>query len=537
MGHKPNRVQDVIDRALTAQNGAYMCLMLGTAWRVNEFVFDKIVSKGVNEQVAAVVAVLIAVLGASFIDGTLKGWLPYTIAGVFNKKDRKTGVERLGWFNWMVRIMTIVLLSVTTYFNLGVTPDIADKMAGEANTEKEDQRMSMAVSRYSESLAIYKDKLSDATRQYDALVASEKQKTVELISRYANSNVAKLYAKGNDWVRTPDCSGCARAIRKAEREVAASIKASKAEKEQADAELTKFMQTTGAVTDSVTISATAAIGKKISDNQQEKERWGSALMWFMLVSTIVFIGSTAVIVIYEEDTGEDTSYRPTVQNILKNMFVKAKSGATRLVVKGFGLNQINYVPALSGARVITTAPTPQHRPTESRNTGTQNRSQNTEQKSERNTGNRTEKTDCKSGKCDSDKGSVARETQKMSDNGSTEATQNAVLHAQNSEGQEWPTPDNKPEWDKLVKRAREWAKNSMVDTTGENGEVDAKKERTRLKNQIRWKVFVKFANAHGYRAGIGKSGVPFVNNDPEPVWSEDGTTVYFGSRSEDFDEE
>lgn len=524
MGHNHNRVRDLVDSALNGQVVFHLALMAGTGFAANAAIFPKIVEFGIPDNAASLLAALIGVLAAVAIDGGFKRQLPYAVSVLSGKKDRATGVERKKGFNVIVIILVLITGGSSLFFNWKVTPEITSGIIKEPDGathtalsatlsnkyDRDVQRLEKAVDRAAAGLA--KAESNAAQAQKDAVAA-------------LGSKMARLVKDGNAWA----IQQTAAAKRKAERRYTKLIAQAQQKLDAAESALSAHVSGTGSEVSTAQASIVQDLETEKQQARQAQTRWGSAFIVFWIVCFIGFMASTVVVVVYEDETGEDVTHNPTVLSVIWKSITRVKDVVLAFVIRKAKLESAFTMPALAGSAILQPAPTPQHRPTENRNTGTQNRSQNT--------GNSTEKTDCKSGKCDSDKGSAARETQRTAENGSAEATQNAVLHAQNSEGQEWPTPDNKPEWDKLVKRAREWAKNSMVDTTGENGEVDAKKERTRLKNQIRWKVFVKFANAHGYRAGIGKSGVPFVNNDPEPVWSEDGTTVYFGSRSEDFDEE
>jgi hypothetical protein len=479
-----DRVQEVIDKAITAQGASHLCMMLGSAFAANQAIFLKMTSEGYGTGPSALAAVLVAVIVAGFVDGTLKGWLPFTLAGLVGKKDRKTGVERYAWFNWTVRILTLILLFVTTYLNVGLTPDIVDKTVGEVNTSEQDSRTARVMDRYTKDLSIYENELNDATTRLNGLEKGKKVAVAELIASKSNSKVADLWAKGNSWVYTADCKGCASAIKSAQRQVDKDIAEAKKAKADAKTALSAFMSTTGATTDQVVLTANGEITKLKEDNQESKETWTSLMMVIMVVSTIVFIGATLIIVLYEEETGEDTSHRATAGNILKGIFFKGKNGITKAAVKVFRLNEFTVAPTLAGvSHSVRISPTQSH-------TAQKDRTQhsNTERSTER-----TQNTGKKS--CSVQQKEV-RETQNKTENPYTEPNTAPVLMMQNREGQEWPTPENPDGWDLLVKRAREWAKQS----------VNADNKETRDRNKLRWNTFVEYAALFGYRAGVGENG-------------------------------
>jgi hypothetical protein len=121
------------------------------------------------------------------------------------------------------------------------------------------------------------------------------------------------------------------------------------------------MSTTGATTDQVVLTANNEITKAKEDNQESKETWTSLMMVIMVVSTIVFIGATLIIVLYEEETGEDTSHRATAGNILKGIFFKGKNGITKAAVKVFRLNEFTVAPTLAGVDYsVRISPTQSH---------------------------------------------------------------------------------------------------------------------------------------------------------------------------------
>lgn len=443
-----NRITEVIDKALKAQSASHLCMMMGSAFAANQAVFIKMQNEGYSDGTAAISAAIVAAVVASFVDGTLKGWLPFTIAGVIRKKDRKTGVERYAWFNWVIRILTLILIGVTTYLNVGLTPDIVDSAVGEADTSQYDTRMARAYDRYDRDLSIYEKNQATAQAELSKLKRRKKDDTKELIASKANAEVARLWASGNGWVMTPDCSGCKKAIQGAKRQVDEKIAEAEQKLSVAQAELSKFMSAAGASTDSIVVAANTGISFLENKNNSTKKTWTGITMVIMIISTVVFIGSTAVIVAYEEETGEDTSYRPTFQNILKNMFVKIKSGATTLVVKGFRLNNISHVPALAGTQVVTDYPTPEHRSPKNRKS---EQSQKKSQESEK----RSEKNRCKTEKCSTGVKSQSGETQKMPER--TVPVSSDIARTEYAPGrvEEWPAPDE-PGWDNFRKSARGW---------------------------------------------------------------------------------
>ena len=498
-----DRVQEVIDKAITAQGASHLCMMLGSAFAANQAIFLKMTSEGYSTGASALAAVLVAVIVAGFVDGTLKGWLPFTLAGLVGKKDRKTGVERYAWFNWTVRILTLILLFVTTYLNVGLTPDIVDKTVGEVNTSEQDSRTARVMDRYTKDLSIYENELNDATARLNGLEKGKKVAVAELIASKSNRKVADLWAKGNSWVYTADCKGCASAIKSAQRQVDKDITEAKKAKADAKTALSAFMSTTGATTDQVVLTANNEITKAKEHNQESKETWTSLMMVIMVVSTIVFIGATLIIVLYEEETGEDTSHRATAGNILKGVFGKTKNGLTKAAVKIFGLDKITVAPTLAGVDYsVRISSTQSHRAQKDR---TQHRD------TERSTGATHKACQNRVSVPTSDN----RETQKSTEIDDTEQDTAPILYAKNREGEVWPTPDNKEEWDKLVKRARLWPKQA----------IEASTPQARQRNADLWAIFVNYAESVGYRAGVGESGKPFVNRDPAPVWSEDGHSV------------
>ena len=510
-----DRVQEVIDKAITAQGASHLCMMLGSAFAANQAIFLKMTSEGYSTGASALAAVLVAVIVAGFVDGTLKGWLPFTLAGLVGKKDRKTGVERYAWFNWTVRILTLILLFVTTYLNVGLTPDIVDKTVGEVNTSEQDSRTARVMDRYTKDLSIYENELNDATARLNGLEKGKKVAVAELIASKSNIKVADLWAKGNSWVYTADCKGCASAIKSAQRQVDKDITEAKKAKADAKTALSAFMSTTGATTDQVVLTANNEITKAKEHNQESKETWTSLMMVIMVVSTIVFIGATLIIVLYEEETGEDTSHRATAGNILKGVFGKTKNGLTKAAVKIFGLDKITVAPTLAGVDYsVRISSTQSHRAQKDR---TQHR--DTERSTER-----TQNTGKKS--CSVSQKEV-RETQNKTELSYTEPNTERVLYSDNGRGKEWPTPDNVEEWKKLVKKARLWP--IQAD--------EAQSEETRKRNREKWELFVRYAARFGYRAGIGEAGKPFVNNHAEPVWSDDDHQVVWNiGEGGDFDQ-
>lgn len=271
----------------------------------------------------------------------------------------------------------------------------------------------------------------------------------------------------------------------------------------------------------------ASLIQSFEDDKAEvkatKGRWGSAFITFWIISYIGFIGCTVIVVVYEDETGEDVTHNPTVLSVAWRSFVRVKDNVLAFIIRQAGLGNEFQMPALAGKARLTDTPTPPKKKqkytvggwseTQNRNTESQKTTQKTEQ----------EKSENRRSVCDRS----GRETQKSAENNSTEV----VLTAQNREGEEWPTPDNRAEWNKLVKRAREWAKQSIAEAS------DERAERTRQRNETRWNTFVAYASQFGYRAGLSAgSGKAYVNQDPEPIWAEDGQSVYFGSAQDaDFD--
>jgi hypothetical protein len=367
-------------------------------------------------------------------------------------------------------------------------------------------------------LSIYEGEFNATSKRLADLEKGKKAATAELIATKSNSRVAALWAKGNSWVYTPDCSGCASAIKSAQRQVDKDIKEAKREKAAAKEALTAFMATTGAATNEVVLTANDEITKAKEHNEASKKTWSGLMIVIMVVSTVVFIGSTLIIVLYEEETGEDTSHRATAGNIIKGIFMKTKNGVTKAAVKVFGLDKFTVTPTLAGVSHSVRI-TPTQTSTE-QNTGTQHRkTESTEQN--------TESTQKRKKKACSVSTNTVRETQKKTETTDTEASTEVILHSDNGAGQRWPTPDNAEEWKLLVKKARLWPIQAEV----------AQSEETRKRNRQKWELFVKYARRYGYRAGIGEAGKPFVNNHAEPIWSDDDHQVVWNiGEGGDFDQ-
>lgn len=495
---KKDRIQEVITRAITAQSMSHMCMMLGSAFAANQAIFLKMLSEGYSPNTSIIAAVSVAVIVAGFVDGTLKGWLPFTIASFVGKKDRKTGVERHAWFNWVVRILTIVLLFVTTYLNVGLTPDIVDKTVGEADTSQQDHRTDRALNKYEGDLAIYTANKNDATAILSDLEKNKKTRTAELIAAKTNQKIARLWMSGNTWVLTPDCKGCSSAIRSAQRQTNKDIQTAQQNKDKAISALSGFMATSGKATDQVLLSANTEIEILNTENKASKKTWTGLMMVIMIISTVVFIGSTLIIVVYEEETGEDVDRRATVGNISKAAFFKAKNWLTKGVVRKTGLDKFVVATTLAGVGSFPIMPHTQG--------NTEYKARKPEQDTE---------APQRKNKCNTD--NQHRKTQK---NTETTNTEPIIIESQNRVGDRWPTPNANKQWKLLVKKAREWAKQSKIANT----------EKTREKNENKWSIFCDFAAQFGYRCGVSDSGTAFITLDDAPEIIEDeagtGTAVW-----------
>ena len=507
---RKNRIRDVIDGALQAQVISHLALTLGTMYGVNKAVFGGLVSNGTAIETAAMLAALAGVLGGIAVDGSLKKWLPYTIAWVTGKKDRDTGVERKGWLNWIIMFLCVAQLGVSTFLNFSVSPEIVEDAAGEIDTEKYDRMADRATTRYEKDLG----RIEQGRSQAQSEVSKAEQAKASLIASAKQSKgaqMAKLAASGNGWAQ----SQIAGAVRSAERKGDKLIAAATAKLEKEQSRLSAYMEKSGSALDSVTVAATSLTVGTTNKHEEKKGRWTSVMIWVMGLMALTFVLSTVVVVVLEEETGEDFDSLPTASNIIGGVLKKAKNLFTKAAVKIFGLDKITVAPTLAGiSHSVQIAPTQRYT---AQNTATQHSN------TERSTGT-TQNTGKKS--CSVSPKEV-RETQNKTEMPYTEPHTERVLYSDNGRGKEWPTPDNVEEWKKLVKKARLWP--IQAD--------EAQSEETRKRNREKWELFVTYAKRFGYRAGIGETGKPFVNNHPEPIWSDDDHQVVWNiGEGGDFDQ-
>ena len=513
---KKDRTQDVILGALQAQVISHLALTIGTMYGVNKAVFGGLVSNGTEIETAAILAVVAAVPAGIAVDGALKKWLPYTIAWITGKKDVDTGVERKTWLNWIILSLCIAQLGVSTFLNFSVSPEIVEDAAGDVNTGQYDRMADRATNRYTSDLVRIEESIASAQSE----VSKEAESKATLIAdarKSKGSEMARLAASGNSWAQGQISS----AVRSAERKGDRAINAAKDRLKKEQGRLSSYMDKSGSVLDSVTITATALTAETKTKHEAKKNRWTSVMIWFMALMSFTFVLTTVVVVVLEEETNSDFDSIPTASNIASGVFKKAKNGVTKAMVKVFGLDKFTAAPTLAGIGPIPiSVPTQDYTAQKHRNTETQHRTQKSS----------TETQDCSTGKCPPKHKKTQNLTEKQ--DGKTQElteityTEPIVLTAQNEEGGEWPTPHDKENWHKLVKKARGWAKESVVN---EN-------DKTRERNARRWDVFEKYADTYSYRTGVSKEGRAFCTLDPEPVWSEDGQSVYFGNASDgDFD--
>jgi lambda repressor-like predicted transcriptional regulator len=488
---KKDRTRDVIDGALQAQVISHLALTVGTMYGVNKAAFGMLVSNGTAIETAAIIAVLAAVPAGIAVDGSLKKWLPYVIAWMTGKKDVDTGVERKGWLNWIIMLLCVAQLGVSTFLNFSVSPEIIEDAAGEIDTEKYDRMADRAVTHYEkdmgrieQGIAQAQSEVSKAEKARADLIASAKQSK--------GAQMAKLAASGNGWAQNEIASAVRNAERKGDKLIASAT--AKLEKEQG--RLSQYMEKSGSTLDSVTVAATGLTVATTTKHEQKKGRWTSVMVWFMGLMAFTFVLSTVVVVVLEEEMDEDFDSLPTASNIASGVLKKTTNAITKTAVKIFGLDKITVAPTLAGvSHSVRINPTQSHTAQED---GTQHS----------NTGRSTERTQNTGKKSCSVQQKEVRETQNKTENPHTEPNTAPVLMMQNREGQEWPTPENPDGWDLLVKRAREWAKQS----------VNADNKETRDRNKLRWNTFVEYAALFGYRAGIGEAESRFVNKDAEPIF-------------------
>ena len=495
---KKDRIGDVIDGALQAQVISHLALTLGTMYGVNKAVFGALVSNGTLIETAAIMAAVAAVPAGIAVDGSLKKWLPYVIAWITGKKDRDTGVERKSWLNWIIMFLCIAQLGVSTFLNFSVSPEIVEDAAGQIDTDKYDRMADRATTRYEKDLARIEQGINQAQSEVSK-AAQSKAALIAAAKQSKGAQMAKLAASGNGWAKSQTAAAERSADRKGDRLIAAAT--AKLEKEQS--RLSAYMDKSGSTLDSVTVATTGLTVATTTKHEQKKGRWTAVMVWFMALMAFTFVLSTIVVVVLEEETGEDFDSLPTVSNIAAGVLKKTKNGLTKAAVKIFGLDKITVAPTLAGVDYsVRISSTQRHRAQKDR---TQHRD------TERSTGTTQKACQNRVSVPTSDN----RETQKSTEIDDTEQDTAPILYAKNREGEVWPTPDNKEEWDKLVKRARLWPKQS----------IEASTPQARQRNADLWAIFVNYAESVGYRAGVGESGKPFVNRDPAPVWSEDGHSV------------
>jgi len=491
---KKDRTRDVIDGALQAQVISHLALTVGTMYGVNKAAFGMLVSNGTAIETAAIIAVLAAVPAGIAVDGSLKKWLPYVIAWITGKKDVDTGVERKGWLNWIIMLLCIAQLGVSTFLNFSVSPEIVEDAAGTVNTDQYDRMADRATNRYEKDMSRIEQGIASAQSEVSK-AESTKAQLIEAAKQSKGSEMARLAASGNGWAKGEIASAIRSAERKGDKLIAAAT--AKLEKEQS--RLTTYMEKSGSTLDSVTVAATGLTVATTNKHEEKKSRWSAVMIWFMGLMAFTFVLSTVVVVVLEEEMNEDFDRLPTASNIASGVFKKAKNGITGAMVKIFGLDKFTVTPTLAGvSHSVRISPTQSSTAQKDR---TQSRNTEPTQKAE--------KKACSVSRNDN------RETQQKTELPTTERNTARILYADNGRGKEWPTPDNVEEWKKLVKKARLWP--IQAD--------QAQSEETRKRNRKKWELFVAYAKRFGYRAGIGETGKPFVNNHPEPIWSDDDHKV------------
>lgn len=329
------RLEEVINAALSTQIATHVILMLGTAFAVNQAIFKMMLERGLSDKAASIGSVALAILAAKAIDGGLKQLLPYWIASIVGEKDKKTGVERLRWFNWVVAILTLSMLGASTYTNIALTPDIADKAVGEVNTSQYTAMADGARSRYESDLARFDEDVEEARKSL-AEATANKDKAIDVAMKSQGGEMYRLAKGGNSWA-----SGkLAGAVRSAERQANKAITAAQSTLEQAKQKRAAYIASSGANLDSVQLASTSLTLSAENNNQMKKGRFTGILFWIMIASLVGFICATIVVVTAEERGGYDTSQRATLGNVINGVGNKAKTGTISRLVKWFGLNRI-----------------------------------------------------------------------------------------------------------------------------------------------------------------------------------------------------
>ena len=376
---KKDRTRDVIDGALQAQVISHLALTVGTMYGVNKAAFGMLVSNGTAIETAAIIAVLAAVPAGIAVDGSLKKWLPYVIAWITGKKDVDTGVERKGWLNWIIMLLCIAQLGVSTFLNFSVSPEIVEDAAGTVNTDQYDRMADRAVTHYEKDMSRIEQGIASAQSEVSK-AESTKAQLIEAAKQSKGREMARLAASGNGWAKGEIASAIRSAERKGDKLIATAT--AKLEKEQS--RLSTYMEKSGSTLDSVTVAATGLTVATTNKHEEKKSRWSAVMIWFMGLMAFTFVLSTVVVVVLEEEMNEDFDRLPTASNIASGVFKKAKNGITGAMVKIFGLDKFTVTPTLAGvSHSVRISPTQssaaQKDRTQSRNTETTQKAKRTKE--------------------------------------------------------------------------------------------------------------------------------------------------------------
>jgi len=174
-----------------------------------------------------------------------------------------------------------------------------------------------------------------------------------------------------------------------------------------------------------------------------------------------------VVVVYEDETGEDVTHNPTIFRVLYKMLVRAKDVCLAGVINKTGLGNQFVLPQLAGSSALSptlpptiVAPAPSPRSVQS------------ERKSEKKSGSQ-KKTVCKVRKREKSEFDSVKQSEPVSVQSESgpwigdevgqegEAWENEAYESPNypprqEDGSEWPSPDIYDEWSAFTKRLRGW---------------------------------------------------------------------------------
>lgn len=478
MSNRDNRIKDLVDGALSGQVAFHLFMMLGTGLGANIAAYPELITLGIPEQYAVYGAAIVGVIAAMSVDGFFKRGLPYAVSVLAGKKDRATGLERKRGFNVVVIALVALTGFVSIYLNFSITPEISSGIVKGPDQSRRDARIAAVVNKSDRDVAKL-EKTRDNAREdlkkaegdrEEAITAAENHYGQEEGDRYRNKNGYSLK------ILRPY-------VDKAKRQHDPLVKAEQEKVNKAEADLAAFLASSTERLNADKDRINEEYDKAEGNAAASKGRWTYAFFLLWIVSFGGFIGCTAVVVMYEDETGEDVTHNPTIFSVTWKLIVRLKNRILRGVIKKGKLEYAFQMPSLASNTALQHLPTP---PPERQKPAQSERKVRSQEGVRRKSECKTEKCQVKSEKPNSDND---RKSQKKSENRASDSPDNANTEKGSSRVEEWPAP-NEPGWAAFCRKARQWWDYAK--------ETDSAS--TRAINEQRWQQVIAHCNFVGYEA-------------------------------------